>query len=185
MGAALFLGETVGWRRWSAIIIGLIGVLLIIRPGFEAFDPLSLLALVGVIGLSGRDLVTRAMPPGISSAKLAIYAFVTLVPTGWLLLAVQGQSNVMPGTADSWRLVASVFLGIAAYYTIVLATRIGDLSAISPFRYSRLVFALIVGAIAFGERPDALTLLGSAIIVGSGLYALLRESRLRGTSPSS
>jgi len=183
LGAALFLGEPVGWRRWMAIVAGMCGVLLILRPGFDGFDPMALFAVLGVCALGGRDVVTRAMPAGISSIKLALYAFVTMVPTGVAMMVFQGQPHVIPGPADSLRLVGTVLLGIAAYYAIVSATRIGEMSAVAPFRYTRLVFALILGALVFGERPDPLTLLGSAIIIASGLYTLWREARHRQPSP--
>ncbi|MDE0851670.1 DMT family transporter [Yoonia sp.] len=186
LGAAMFLGETVGWRRWMAIMIGLFGVLLIIRPGMDAFDAKSLLAVLGVVGLAGRDLATRRIPKTISSRIVAFNAFVISIFTGMILLAfgVTGSSWTTPDTIDSFRLVAAIFVGVAAYYAIVAATRIGDMSIIAPFRYSRLVFALIIGVLAFGESPDTLTLVGAGIIVASGIYTLLREARLRRTSPS-
>lgn len=186
LGAAMFLGETVGWRRWMAIMIGLFGVLLIIRPGMDAFDAKSLLAVLGVVGLAGRDLATRRIPKTISSRIVAFNAFVISIFTGMILLAfgVTGSSWTTPDTIDSFRLVAAIFVGVVAYYAIVAATRIGDMSIIAPFRYSRLVFALIIGVLAFGESPDTLTLVGAGIIVASGIYTLLREARLSRTSPS-
>ena len=186
IGAALFLKETVGWRRWLAISIGLFGVLLIIRPGMDAFDPKSLLAVMGVVGLAARDLATRRIPRTISSRVIAFYAFVVSILTGFLLLAfgVTGSSWVVPDTTDGLRLIGAVVVGVAAYYAIVAATRIGEMSIVAPFRYSRLVFALIIGVFAFGERPDALTLLGGVIIVTSGIYTLWREAKLRRASPS-
>lgn len=187
LGAALFLGETVGWRRWLAIAVGLFGVLLIIRPGMAGFDAKSLLAVMGVIGLAARDLATRRIPRSVSSRVIAFYAFVVSILTGFVLLAlgVTGSSWTTPDTTDSIRLIAAVFVGVAAYYAIVAATRIGEMSIVAPFRYSRLVFALAIGAVAFGERPDALTLLGGFIVVVSGIYTLWREARLRRASPSS
>lgn len=182
IGAALFLGETVGWRRWTATLLGLGGVVLIIRPGLEGFDANVLFAVMGVVGLGARDLFTRKLPRDLSSSKVSIYAFVTLIPTGVAMFLVQGDPVVVPDTVNALRFAAATVIGIAAYYAIVMATRIGDVSMVSPFRYSRLVFAMIIGIVAFGERPDALTLLGAAIVVGSGLYSLLRERRLRRAS---
>ena len=186
MGAAFFLGETVGWRRWAAIIVGLFGVLLIIRPGMQGFDAKSLLAVMGVIGLAGRDLATRRIPKTISSRVIALNAFIASILTGFILLklGVTGSSWTTPDTTDTFRLVAAVFIGVAAYYAIVAATRIGEMSIIAPFRYSRLVFALIIGVMAFNESPDALTLIGALIIVISGIYTLWREAQLRRASPS-
>lgn len=181
-GAALFLGEMVGWKRWAAIAVGFVGVLLVLRPGMAGFDANALFAVMGVIGLGARDLFTRRVPKTVTSVQISTYAFLALVPTGFLLLAITGTPMAQPDEADTFRLIAAVVIGIAAYYAIVAATRIGDISVVSPFRYSRLVFALCVGVVAFQERPDALTLIGAAIIVGSGLFSLWREARLRRAS---
>ncbi|MCF7700153.1 DMT family transporter [Loktanella sp. M215] len=182
LGAALFLQEAVGWRRWAAIAVGFCGVLLIIRPGMDSFRPASLFAVQGVIFLGIRDLATRRIPKTISSMRLSTYAFAVIVPTGLVLMAVVGDRFVLPGTTDSLRVAGSIVAGVLGYYALVTATRLGDMSHIAPFRYSRLVFALIVGVTVFGERPDAATLFGAAIIVGSGTYAALREGQRRRAS---
>jgi len=185
IGAALFLGETVGWRRWLAVCIGLFGVLLVLRPGLDGFDANSLFAVQGVIGLAIRDLATRRVPAGVTSRQLATYAFLILVPTGAAVMLVTGTPMVMPEPINIARLTGAVIVGVAAYYMLVAATRIGQLSLIAPFRYTRLVFALTIGFVVFDENPDALTLLGAAIIVTSGIYTLWREARLRRTSLAS
>jgi drug/metabolite transporter (DMT)-like permease len=179
LGAALFLGEQVGWRRWSAILVGFAGVLLIIRPGLEAFEPLSLFAVLGVIGLALRDLATRTVPKAISSMQLSTYAFATLVPAGFGMLAFTGDSLRMLTATEALLMAAALGFGVLAYYAIVAAMRMGDVAVITPFRYSRLVFALCFGVIFFGERPDLATLAGSALIVASGIYTFWREARLR------
>jgi drug/metabolite transporter (DMT)-like permease len=179
LGAALFLGEQVGWRRWSAILAGFAGVLLIIRPGLAAFEPLSLFAVLGVIGLALRDIATRTVPRSISSMQLSTYAFATLVPAGFGMLAFTGQSLRMLTPLEGLLMAAALGFGVLAYYAIVAAMRMGDVAVITPFRYSRLVFALIFGVLFFGERPDAATLAGSALIVASGIYTFWREARLR------
>ncbi len=184
VGAAILFGETIGWRRWTATLVGLFGVLLIIRPGMEGFDANALFAVVAVIGLGSRDLFTRRLPPNISTIKVSVYAFVSLIPAGIVMHLVQGDPIAMPNAPNTLRMIAAILIGIAAYYTIVAATRIGDVSLISPFRYSRIVFALFIGVFAFGERPDVLTLLGAFIIVTSGLYTLWRESRLNRNKPA-
>ncbi len=179
LGAALFMHEQVGWRRWSAILVGFSGVLLIIRPGLEGFDAASLFAVQGVIGLAIRDLATRAVPRAISSMQLSTYAFATLVPAGAVLLAIGPAALAVPNSEHWTAFAAALAFGVTAYYAIVAAMRMGDISVIAPFRYSRLIFAMLIGVVHFGERPDALTLTGAALIVGSGLYTIERESRLR------
>jgi drug/metabolite transporter (DMT)-like permease len=177
MGAALFLGAPVGWRRWSAIIIGFIGVLIIIRPGTAEFDIGAVLALFGVTGLTARDLATRVMPVKYSSMQLSCYGFFAVVPAGLLLWAFSGGAFA-PQSPELIRLAAALLAGVMGYYALTLSMRMGDISVITPFRYSRLLFALILGAIVFGERPDAYMLTGSAIVIAAGLYTLIREARL-------
>lgn len=179
LGAALFLQEAVGWRRWTAIFVGFIGVLLIIRPGMEGFNWYSLFALQGVIGLGIRDLATRRVPPETSSLQLSFLAFLVLVPTAAIMMSLNGTSFVALSTLNWVYFVIAIVIGIAAYYAIVSAMRIGEISFVTPFRYSRIIFALIVGVFIFGERPDALTLIGAAVVVGSGLYTLWRERNVR------
>lgn len=172
-GAALIFGERVGWRRWSAIFAGFIGVLIILRPGLEGFSPLSILAVLGMLGFAGRDLATRAAPKSLSNMTLGVYGFAMMVPTGAALLAMTGGA-VWPSPTISAALAGATLFGVAAYYALTAAMRVGEVSVVTPFRYSRLLFALILGAVVFAERPDAATLIGSGIIVASGIYTLLR-----------
>ncbi|SDY93692.1 EamA-like transporter family protein [Jannaschia faecimaris] len=182
MGAALFLGATVGWRRWLAITVGFTGVLVIIRPGAASFEPATLLALTGMLGLAARDLATRTMPREISGARLSLHAFGALVPTGLGLQILLGLEFLRPDLAQLGILALCVGIGMLGYLAIVGATRLGDISVVSSFRYSRMLFALIVGGIAFGERPDLWTLVGVSIVIATGLYTLIREARLRNAS---
>ncbi|MBB3710879.1 drug/metabolite transporter (DMT)-like permease [Limimaricola variabilis] len=182
LGAALFFAEPVGWRRWSAICVGLLGVLIVIRPGADGFTPMSLFALIGAIGLAGRDLASRRVPRAISSTKLSVYAFLILVPVGYAMVLVADQSLVRPDATQAAMLGFAIVIGIAAYYMLTAATRMGEVSVIAPYRYTRLIFALVIAVSVFGERPDGLTYLGAAIIVGSGIYTLLREARVRRAS---
>jgi drug/metabolite transporter (DMT)-like permease len=177
-GAALFFGEKVGWRRWSAIAAGFIGVLIVLRPGMDGFTPLSVLALLGMLGFAGRDLATRAAPKTLSNLTLGVYGFAVLVPTGAALLAWTGGAMV-PDARAGFALVTGTLVGIAAYFALTVAMRTGEVSLVTPFRYTRLLFALILSVLVFAERPDAATLLGSAIIVGSGIYTLLRGRKAR------
>lgn len=179
LGAALFFHEPVGWRRWSAILAGFAGVLLIIRPGMDAFDPLSLFAVMGVVGLALRDLATRNVPRVTSSFQLSFLAFLTLIPAAILLSFYSQQDLVVPAAPDWGLIVGAVVMGVASYYAIVAAMRVGEVSFVTPFRYSRLIFALIIGVLVFNESPDLPMLVGAAIIVGSGIYTLWRERKLR------
>ena len=177
MGAALFLGETVGWRRWTAVVVGLAGVLAIVRPGLEGFEPEALLAVVGLMGLAARDVATRRVPERVSSTQLSAWGFGSLVPTGALLLLLPGQDLVVPDARSALMLLWALSAGLMAYWAIVGAMRVGEVSAVAPFRYTRLVFALAIAALAFGERPDATTLAGAGVVIASGLYMFLRERR--------
>jgi drug/metabolite transporter (DMT)-like permease len=178
-GAAVFFGETVGWRRWSAIGVGFLGVMLIIRPGTEGFNHLSIVTLIGVFGLAMRDLATRSVPKETSSMQLSFLAFLTLIPTAFILSFVFNTPWHVPTPKVAALLVASIVVAVLAYYAIVAAMRVGEISFVTPFRYTRLVFALIIGVLVFGEQPDLLTLIGSAIVVLSGIYTVLRERRLK------
>jgi len=179
MGAALFLGEPVGWRRWTAIGAGFGGVLLIIQPGLEGFAPASLLAVVAVAAVALRDLSSRAIPSDVTGIQLAAWAFASLIPAGLLLMGVTGTPAVMPQAPDLLRLAGAFVFGGVGYYALVGATRTGEVAVVVPFRYSRLVFAMILGALVFGERPDLLMLAGAALIVGAGVYTIWREARIR------
>ncbi len=178
MGAALILGETVGWRRWMAIAAGFAGMLLILRPTHQGLDWGVLLAVVAMLMLALRDLSTRLAPPTLSTMQLATYAFVTLTLTG-LIMMPMGPVPVWPDGPRLGLSVAAVVSASLGYYAITAAMRVGHVAAVTPFRYTRLVFAMAIGILLLGERPDALTLLGAAIIIASGLYSFNRERKRR------
>ena len=175
-GAALLFGETVGWRRWTAITVGFAGVLLILRPGVEGFTLLSLVTVAGMLGFAGRDLATRAAPPALSNRQLGLIGMAMLALAGAVILAITGGARVPDPTALAL-LAAMTTFGIFAYNALTIAMRAGEVSVVTPFRYTRLVFAMGLGIVVFQERPDALTLAGSALIVASGLYTLSRSRR--------
>ncbi|MEM1129394.1 MAG: DMT family transporter [Pseudomonadota bacterium] len=173
-GAAVFLGEQVGWRRWTAISVGLVGVLMIVRPGFEGFQPASLFTVGAVIFLSTRDLATRVTPPRVSTIQLSAYAFAA-VALAALPMIPFGPAHVVPTWPEMVLLTGALGVGVLGYVAITNAMRVGEVSVVTPFRYTRLLFALFLAALVFGERPDGWTLTGAAIIIGSGLYVLARE----------
>jgi len=177
-GAALFLGNTVGWRRWLAIGIGFLGVLLIIRPGGDSFQMATLLAVAGMLCLATRDLITRGLQIEIDAPHLALHAFVGVTLAGVFLFPIEGAWS-LPDTRGWVLLGAAIGVSVFAYLTIVASTRVGDAAMTSSFRYSRMLFALIIGWLIFDERPDLITYLGVAIVIAAGLFTLLREARLR------
>ena len=174
--AALILGEAVGWRRWTAVLVGFGGVILILQPGAEGFDPNVFWAVLGVLGLGARDIATRRLPPGLPTPVVASWGYVAVTLMGTLMLAQSG-TVVIPPPQAMMQIGAAVLLGIFGYWSIIEATRAGDVSAITPFRYSRLICALAIGIFVFDERPDAAMLTGAVLVIGSGLYTLYRERR--------
>jgi len=178
LGAALFLGAEVGWRRWLAIVAGFAGVLLIVRPGLSGFEPASLFAVQSVVGLALRDLASRATPRSVGTLQLATYAFAVIVPVGALMLALGPASPAPVRAPETLTLGLALGVGMVGYYAIVETMRVGDVAVVTPFRYSRLLFAIVIGVLVFGERPDGATLAGAAIIIASGLYTLWRERGL-------
>lgn len=182
LGAALFFRESVGPRRWAAILVGFAGVMIVLRPGLEGFTPASVFTVIGMLGFAARDLGTRAAPRALSHAQLATYGFAVLVPTGLILSLFTGPL-IAPRPGDALPVAFAIVCGIAGYYAITVAMRTGEVSVVSPFRYTRLIFALTLAALFFAERPDTATLAGGALIVASGLYTILRSARVnRGLS---
>lgn len=173
LGAVVFLGERPGWRRWTSVAVGLVGVLIVLRPT-GGLDPGLVAILVGVLGLACRDLSTRAVDPGTSSIVLAIYSFACVVPVAALWLV--WDARALWPSPSAWGLLLAMTLAVAlAFFLVTAALRKGEVSVIIPFRYTRLVFATALAMVFLGERPDVYVYLGSALIIGSGLYALWRE----------
>jgi drug/metabolite transporter (DMT)-like permease len=176
LGAALFYKEPVGWRRWTAIGFGFLGVLVIIQPGPEGFTLASLYIVLCVITAAGRDLVTRRIDPGISSLTVTLFTAASISFAGLLLIPAFGGWQPMSGSALGRLAFASVFL-FAGYQAIIMAMRTGEISFIAPFRYTSLLWAVLLGMLFFNETPDVWMVVGSAIVIGSGLYTFYRESK--------
>jgi drug/metabolite transporter (DMT)-like permease len=155
-------------------MIGFFGVLIIIRPGMAGFTPAALLAVGAVIGLAVRDLATRRVETGISTMQLSTFASVVILPPAFVMMMAYGGWSPMSFQTTLY-VIGAAMSGMGAYYAITLSLRIGELSVIAPFRYSRLLFALILGFFLFGEQPDLPMLTGSALIIGTGIYAFYRE----------
>ena len=177
LGAILFLGERVGWRRWLALGLGLVGVLVILRPGFAGFDPNALFALLGALGLAARDLALRQRPASVHPLQLSAWGFVMLIPVGLAMLAL-GDGPVRIAGREPLYLVGAIGLGMAGYHALTHAMTQGEVGFVTPFRYVRVVFAFAVAWVIFDERPDAWMFVGAAIVVGAGLYTLIRERQV-------
>src|SRR4051812_48518477 len=176
LGAALIFGEPVGWRRWLAIAAGFIGVVIIVRPGIEGFDQFSLLALVSVVFCALRDLATKRIPAHIPSLFITLLTTVTVTITGAAILVPLGGWTPPSGGALGLLALAAVLL-LIGYQCVIMALRAGDISAVAPFRYSALLWAMLLGYLVFGDVPDSLMVSGASIIVLSGLYAFYRERK--------
>lgn len=179
-GAALVFGEKVGWRRWAAIFIGLIGVVVIIQPGTDGFSALSILAIIGMIGFAGRDLASRAAPAELSTSILGFYGFLSVIVAGTLYSIWLGVPLEQPNIETSFYLLGVMLTGVAAYSCLMKAMRTGEVSAVTPFRYTRLLFGIALGLLMFGEQLSFAMLVGSGLIVVSGLFILWRGKQVAG-----
>lgn len=173
LAAALFLGEQVGWRRYSAIAVGFAGVLVIVRPGAEGFTLYSLWAVAAVGFMVLRDLSTRSFAQGVPSLYIA---FVTALATGLFAGAVALFRDWQPMALQHFGLLsASAGFLFFGYLFSIKAMRVGEVAFVSPFRYTILIWAIVLGVVVFGDIPDAWTLTGAAIVVVTGIYTFYRE----------
>lgn len=174
MGAALVFGEKVGWRRWLAITVGFAGVLIIVRPGFEGFSEYSLLTLVCVLFCTVRDLATKRVPKEIPSSFISVCTSSAVTACGAVLVWPMGGWSPLTGSNVGMLAIGAGLL-VVGYLGIIAAMRTGEISFIAPFRYTALLWALLLGFVVFRDVPDWAMCLGAAIVVGSGLYTLYRE----------
>ena len=179
LAAAVLLNQPIGWRRLTAILVGFAGVLIIIRPGAAGFDHWSLMGLGSVLCVVVRDLTTRRMSGALPSVTVALCASATVLAMGVTGTAVQGWQ---PVDLHALTLICGAAIAlIVGYLSVVMTMRVGEISLIAPFRYMALVWAIVLGWLAFGDFPDGWTLTGAAIVVATGIFTLLRERRLAST----
>lgn len=183
--AALLFHEKVGWRRWTAIVLGMCGVLVILQPGTEGFSMLSLLAVAGMLGFAGRDLASRAAPVSLGTAVLGFYGFLAVVLAGLIFALWSGTVFVMPDTYALLLLAGAVGSGVIAYSCLMKAMRTGEVSAVTPFRYIRLIFGIGLGVVLFQERVTGWMMIGSVMIVLSGLFIMWRGKQKEATTATS
>lgn len=173
LGAALLFQEAVGWRRMLAILVGFCGMLLIVRPGPEGFDAASFYALGAVACVTLRDLVTRRMSAAVPSMTVTVLASLSVLMFG---IGYSFFQDWAPVSAVQLSLLAgAACIILLGYLCSVMAMRVGDVAVVSPFRYTGLLWALILGWLVFGDWPDMLTLMGGSLVVGAGLFTLYRE----------
>ncbi|MCR9070053.1 MAG: DMT family transporter [Rhodobacteraceae bacterium] len=177
LGATLFLKEPLGWRRITAILVGAVGVLMIVQPGMAGFNIYALWALAAVAMVTGRDLVTRRFSPAVPSMGVAVITAFGVAVAGGLLSV--GEVWVIPDARDLMLVAFAAVMLIGAYVFSVLAMRVGEVGAVAPFRYTSLVFALVVGWLVFSEWPNDIALAGAALVMATGIYTLARERMIR------
>lgn len=173
-GAAIFK-EQLGWRRLTAIIVGFVGVMLIVQPGGTAFNAYSLFAVAALVMVLLRDLPTRMLSAEVPTNFAAFLAALSITVAGGVL------SLTVAWTPVTWVMMAhlagaGVFI-IAAYIASIAVMRVGDLAFVQPFRYTGILWAILLGVLVFGESLNALAILGVIIVVGAGVFTFYREAR--------
>jgi drug/metabolite transporter (DMT)-like permease len=182
--ATVVLGlEQVGWRRWSAIAVGFLGVILIVQPSPEGFNAFALVAFASAVLAAARDLVTRRISSDISSPTVTLWSNLTVGALGFALVPFEGWRTLeAPATLLLVGAAGLVTLGSLA---LVVAYRSAEISVVAPFRYSVVVLAIVLGFLIFGEWPDPLACIGIALVVASGVYTIHREQARRRAARSS
>jgi drug/metabolite transporter (DMT)-like permease len=183
LGAAIFLRELVGWRRWSCILVGLIGVLIIIRPGGDVavtFQSMVLL-ITSVLAAAVRDVATRRIPEYVPTLYLSTLTTIAITVSGAAITVPMGGWAPMSSMSVFLCLIAAILL-LIGYSFIIMAMRQGEISFVSPFRYTSLLWAIILSIIIFHEPPDFWTIVGALIVVISGIYMIYRESIVKNTT---
>ena len=183
MFAAIFFGEQVGWRRWSAILAGFIGVLIIIRPGGDGFNEYAVLAIVAVACVTVRDAITRRLDRSVPSLFVAFISAIPIFIYGGVATATTGWT-IISGAIIGIVVVAAIAI-TCGYLFAVMAMRNGEISFVAPFRYTGMIWAILFGFLLFGDLPDAATILGTMIVIGMGVYAFHRERIRQRASASS
>ena len=170
----MFLGEQVGVRRMSAILVGFLGTLLIIQPGASNFDLTAIIALIAAVGMALRDIATKLVRENFSTLLLSFYSCFLFIFSGIALLIIEGQTTATD-MDDIGILIAIVAAGSSGFFFMTEAVRLGDISVVSPFRYTRLLFSIAAGVLILGEQINSIMVVGSTLTILSGLYIWRRE----------
>lgn len=177
LGGVLFFKNPIGWRRLLAILFGFGGMMLIVRPGSDGFDIYSIYVLIAVLCVTVRDLTTRAMSKSVPSLFVTLLASLSVTVYSGIMV-IGAEFTPMTSTDQAYLIASAIFI-IGGYAFSVLVMRVGDISFVALFRYSAVIWTLLIGFWVFGDWPDELTLLGAAIIALSGGYTMLREARIK------
>lgn len=178
LAAAVFLKQHVSVRQWVLIVLGFLGVLCVIQPGLEGFKPAALSAVIGVVFLALRDAITRSISVTVPALSVSFWAFFALLTAGVVTIPVFGAFGGIT-VEHIGLLVISTVCGTGAYFCVVMATRGGDVAVVAPFRYTRLIFALGLAVMFFDEEVNAMMLIGSTLIIGSGIVMLASGGSVR------
>lgn len=171
--APIFLKEVVGWRRWTAVLVGFSGVLIIVQPGSAAFQWFAIFPLMASMLAGVRDMITRKMAPNETSVAVLFVTTSFVFVTGSLSYFVVDWQPI--NIAHLPYFVASgLFIGLA-HYLLIEAFRWGEAALVSPFKYANVLWASIFGFLMFGDIPGTMTILGAVIVASSGVYILHRE----------
>ena len=173
--AMLFLNEQVGWAGWIAVIVGFCGVLLVIQPRAEGFNAWALVVLAATLMHAVRDLLTRRIPAGIPSILITLASAIAGCALSGAYVAVEGWRAF--GVTEAMLLAGAALFVAVGYYLIIVSFRQGEIAVISPFRYIALLVALLLGYFLWGDIPNLLAWCGIALLIGAGLYVILRERR--------
>ena len=177
IGAAVLFKEKVSALRWAAVLLGFFGVLIIIDPSSDSFSFLSILAVLGMLGFAGRDLASRVVPKSLNILALGVHGFMSIALSGIVLTLFCNEPIIWPDSSSWLYLLLGVFLGTIGYSALISAMRIGEVSAITPFRYSRIIFGVAIGMFFFGENITLTATLGCGLIVLSSFVVLHQNGR--------
>jgi drug/metabolite transporter (DMT)-like permease len=170
--AGPLLGERVGWRRWAAVVIGFLGVLIMLRPGSTAFQAAALFILASCLCGATRDVMTRLISRTESSLSILFFSNLVMAVCG-LASIVAGWA--MPGAVDLAILAVSALLIGGGHFLHIEAFRLAEIAVVAPFKYTSLLWATLFGYLIFGHFPGGSVWLGAGVIIACGLYILHRE----------
>lgn len=173
--SAMFLGAHVGWRRWTAVAVGLLGALLVIKPGTSAFNVWAVFAVGTVLFGTLRDITTRKLDGGISPLVIMMISQTGVALVAACFATFEGWH--WPAAREAVLIAFSAAVTLLGHLWVIASIRGGDIATVAPFRYAGILWAILLGLIVWGELPDALSLLGMAILIGAGIYVFHRERR--------